>query len=150
MKKMVIVSACLLGLNTKYNGSSNINEEVIALKDEFILIPLCPEQLGGLPTPRIASEIQRDGSVHNKNGEDVTDNFLRGANETLKLAKLFNIKYALLKENSPSCGVHSIYDGTFTDKKVRGKGVTARLLMNNGIKVFSENDIEELVNETEK
>ena len=150
VRKMVIVSACLLGINTKYNGNSNINEGVIALKDKFILIPVCPEQLGGLTTPRIPAEIQKNGSVHNKNGEDVTENFLRGANETLKLARLFNIKYALLKDGSPSCGVHFIYDGTFSGKKIRSKGVTARLLMNNGIKVFSENDIKEFINETEK
>ena len=146
----MIVSACLLGINTKYNGNSNINEEVIALKDKFILIPVCPEQLGGLTTPRIPAEMQKNGSVYNKNGEDVTENFLRGANETLKLAKLFNVKYALLKDGSPSCGVHSIYDGTFSGKKIRSKGVTARLLMNNGIKVFSENDIKEFINETKK
>ncbi len=147
---MVVVSACLLGMNTKYNGNNNINEEVVALKDKFVLVPLCPEQLGGLTTPRTPAEVQENGCVYNKDGEDVTESFLRGASETLKLIKLFNIRYALLKDGSPSCGVHFIYDGTFTGKKIKGRGITAQLLMDNGIKIFSENDIKEFIDESQK
>jgi len=150
MKKIILVSACLLGINTKYNGKNNISKAVLSLMDKFLLIPVCPEQLGGLSTPRASSEIQRDGGVYTEDGEDVTENFAKGADETLKTAKLYGMRYALLKEDSPSCGSHFIYDGSFTNKKIKGEGITAKLLKRNGIKVFSENDIEELINEAEE
>ena len=147
--KILIVSACLIGLNTKYNGGNNFNKEVLNALKNYIIVPLCPEQLGGLPTPRPPAEII-GARVMNINGVDVTQNFLHGAEETLKFARMFNVKAAILKEGSPSCGVHYIYDGTFSSVKITGSGITASLLRKNGIKVFSENDIEEFLNEEEK
>ena len=129
---MILVSACLLGINCKYNGDNNKNEKVAEyLKDkQFIMV--CPEQLGGLSTPRDPSEIIRlDGKKK----------FKQGAMETLKIADLYGCKKAILKEGSPSCGSSLIYDGTFTGKKVSGVGVTTALLRQNGIEVISEKDI---------
>ena len=141
---MILVSACLLGINCKYNGDNNKNEKVAEyLKDkQFIMV--CPEQLGGLSTPRDPSEIIRlDGktSVINNKRLDVTKKFKQGAMETLKIADLYGCKKAILKEGSPSCGSSLIYDGTFTGKKVSGVGVTTALLRQNGIEVISEKDI---------
>ena len=105
-----------------------------------ILIPVCPEQLGGLPTPREPSE-QKGKKVVTKLGKDVTKNFKNGAKEVLKLAKRFNIKEAILKQRSPSCGCGQIYDGTFTGTIIKGDGVTAALLKKNRIKIISEEDL---------
>ena len=113
------------------------------------MIPVCPEQLGGLPTPRMAAEIQSDGKVLKENGEDITEIFLNGAKEVLQLTKLYKIKFALLKDGSPSCGSHFVYDGTFSGTKIKGVGITVGLLQKNGIKVFSEDDIGELTDEIE-
>lgn len=147
---MILVSACLLGINCKYNGDNNKNEKVEEyLKDkQFILV--CPEQLGGLTTPREPSEIIKLGgngvidgktSVINNKRLDVTKQFKKGALETLKIANLYECKKAILKEGSPSCGSSLIYDGTFTGKKISGVGVTTALLRKNGIEVISENDL---------
>ena len=147
---MILVSACLLGINCKYNGDNNKNEKVEEyLKDkQFILV--CPEQLGGLTTPREPSEIiELDGngvidgktSVINNKRLDVTKEFKKGAVEALKIANLYQCKKAILKEGSPSCGSSLIYDGTFTGKKISGFGVTTALLRKNGIEVISENDL---------
>lgn len=147
---MILVSACLLGINCKYSGDNNKNIKVIEyLKDrEFTLI--CPEQLGGLSTPRHPAEINSlDGyavlkggsSVVNNEKENVTDCFLKGASESLKIAQIYNCKEAILKEGSPSCGANFIYDGTFSGTKKRGAGVTVALLRNNGIKVISEKEL---------
>ncbi|CEH35743.1 DUF523 domain-containing protein [Romboutsia lituseburensis] len=147
---MILVSACLLGINCKYNGDNNKDFKVLEyLKDkEFIIV--CPEQLGGMSTPRDPSEIIRLDGDAVINGEtsvitnkrlDVTKKFKLGANETLKIAKLYNCKEAILKEGSPSCGSNYIYDGTFTGKKRDGIGVTTSLLKHNGIKVISEKEI---------
>lgn len=105
-----------------------------------ILIPVCPEQLGGLSTPREAAERKRK-KVMTKSGKDVAQNFERGAKETLRIAKLFGIKEAILKQRSPSCGCGQIYDGTFSGKTIKGDGVTAALLKKNDIKVISEEDL---------
>ncbi len=137
---MIIVSACLLGINCKYDGGNNLNKKVLDLFLEGKAIPVCPEQLGGLSTPRLPSEII-NGKVFDIEGKDVTKNFLKGANETLRLAKLLECKKAILKENSPSCGVKYIYDGTFSGKKIKGNGITAALLKANGRKVVSEEEI---------
>ncbi len=147
--KIIIVSACLLGLNTKYNGGNNENRDVIALSKRYILIPLCPEQLGGLPTPRPPSEI-KGNSVFGINGSDLTTNFLRGAEEALKFAKLYNVKKAILKDGSPSCGSNYIYDGTFTGKKIEGSGITAMLFKRNNIRVYSEKEIGKFLADEEK
>ncbi len=147
---MILVSACLLGINCKYNGNNNENTEVLDyLKDKnFILI--CPEQLGGLSTPRLPSEITHGDGYNVLNGnalvlnnqkKDVTYNFLKGAEEALKIAKLYNIEEAILKEGSPSCGSKYIYDGSFSGNKTNGVGVTTALLRKNDIKVKSESEI---------
>ena len=138
--KKILVSACLLGIDCKYNGSNNLNEKVLEYLKDKEIIPICPEMLGGLSTPRNPSEIV-NGRVVNNIGIDVTEEYNKGANEVLKLAKLLNVGEALLKEKSPSCGVHKIYDGTFSNNKIDGVGVTTKLLIENGIKVYSEEDI---------
>jgi uncharacterized protein YbbK (DUF523 family) len=147
---MIIVSACLCGINCKYSGGNNINEKVVELLKSGKALPLCPEQLGGMSTPRPPHEISKG------NGEDVlngtakvidkmgTDNsiaFIRGAEETLKAAFQCGAKIAILKSKSPSCGLGMIYDGTFTGTLKEGNGVTCEILMRNGIKVFKEEDI---------
>lgn len=138
---MVIISACLCGCNCKYNGKNNLNEKCIEILKEKRGIPVCPEQLGGLKTPRFPSEIKGEKVIDN-NLEDVTKNFVNGANETLKVAKLVDCKVAILKDGSPSCGSNYVYDGSFTGKKIKGKGITAELLERNGIKVISENELD--------
>ena len=139
----IIVSACLLGLNCRYCGGGCLNEEVAALVKEHELVPVCPEQLGGLPTPREPDEI-RDGRVYSRSGCDNTESFALGAREVLKLAQLLNCRAAVLKERSPSCGSSMIYDGTFSGKKIPGAGVAASLLLANGFRVVSEERLAEL------
>lgn len=138
---MYIVSACLIGVNCKYNNENNENELVINFLKDKKFIPVCPEQLGGLKTPRDPAEIIGD-KVIDINGIDVTYNFKKGAKETLKIARACNCKIAILKEKSPSCGVKKIYDGSFSDRIIYGEGVTSRLLKENGIEVMSENEID--------
>lgn len=116
------------------------NKRIIGLSRKEALIPVCPEQLGGLSTPRENSEI-KGKRVITASGKDKTENMKKGAEETLKIAKLFNIKQAILKQKSPSCGCGKIYDGTFSGKIIKGDGVTAALLKKNKIKVISEEDI---------
>lgn len=140
----ILISACLLGINCKYNGKNNYNSLIEKLKEKYILIPICPEQMGGLSTPRNPSEIKGD-KVISSAGDDVTINFIAGANKALDIAKKDNISIAILKEGSPSCGSNYIYDGTFTKTKVDGMGITARLLKNNNIKIYNENEIESLL-----
>ena len=139
----IIVSSCLLGLNCRYCGGGALNAEVLKLNEEHQLIPLCPEQLGGLPVPRLPNEIL-NGQVINKDGTNETCAFNRGAQEVLSLAKRMGCTCAILKERSPSCGSRTIYDGTFSGTKISGMGVTAKLLHENGIKVVSEENIEDL------
>ena len=135
----LLVSACLLGCPCRYDGKSVPNEDIIALGKKHQLVPVCPEQLGGLPTPREPAEI-RDGRVVTRDGRDVTEQFERGAKETVKLAKTLECDMAVLKERSPSCGCKKIYDGAFSGNTVIGNGVTARMLIQNGICVFGETD----------
>lgn len=137
---MKLCSACLLGINCRYDEKVKPNKKVLKLAKKEILIPVCPEQLGGLPTPREPSE-QRGKRVITESGRDVTKNFENGAKQVLKLAKLFGIKEAILKQRSPSCGSGEIYDGTFTGRIITGDGVTTRLLKKNGVKVISEEDL---------
>ncbi len=147
---MILVSACLAGLDSKYNGKSNYNEYVEKLVREGKAIMVCPEQMGGLPTPRDSCEIVcGDGgdvlsgksNIIDSKGQDQTEKFLKGAEETLKVGKLYNINKAILKSKSPSCGVDKIYDGTFSGKLIEGNGVTAELLKRNGFEVITEEDI---------
>ena len=144
-----ICSACLLGIKCRYDGRDKPNAKVLDLAKKEILIPVCPEQLGGLSSPRDPSETTGIGSevldgkarVITKDGKDVTQNFIKGAEEVLKLAKLFNVKEAILKQRSPSCGCGKIYDGTFSNTLVDGDGVAAALLKRNNINVISEEDL---------
>lgn len=134
----IIVSACLLGVSCRYDGNSKPNEKIIDLKEKYNLIPICPEIMGGLPTPRMPAEI-KDGRVKTENGIDVTEEYKKGADEAIKLARLFGCKKAILKENSPSCGCGKIYNGEFTRTLKDGNGITAELFIKNGIDVFGEN-----------
>lgn len=148
---LILVSSCLLGLYSKYDGNiNNTNELLMEYSALGQYIPMCPEQMGGLPTPRQAAEIkfgtgeevlQRKKIVINKDGEDVTDNFIKGAEQVLHLIKVFPVKAAILKERSPSCGVKTIYDGTFQRKRNIGQGVTTALLKQKGIPVYSEEEL---------
>ncbi|MCD6472222.1 DUF523 domain-containing protein [Candidatus Aerophobetes bacterium] len=148
---MKLVSACLLGIRCNWDEKDRYkNKKVIELLKKEVLIPICPEQLGGLKTPRIPQEIQKgdgndvlDGksSVKNKAGEDVTAEFIRGAEESLKIAKQYNIKEFIGKSKSPSCSSNLIYNGSFSKKLIKGDGVTTALFKRNGIKVISENEI---------
>ena len=136
MEKLLI-SACLVGENCKYNGGNNAlpPETLAALRSRFELVPVCPEQLGGLPTPRVPSE-RRGARVVNREGADVTEAFRRGAEQALRIAEQTGCRRALLKSNSPSCGSGSIYDGSFSGRLTAGDGVAAALLKHSGIEVF--------------
>lgn len=140
MKEKILVSACLLGIDCKYSGGNNLNEKVLEYIKDYEVIPVCPEIMGGLSTPRPPSERIGD-KVLNNQGTNVTNEYTKGALETLKLAKLFNVKKTLLKAKSPSCGKGKIYDGTFTSTLIEGNGVTVDLLESNGIEVISEQDL---------
>lgn len=133
----IMISACLLGIACRYDGQSKTNETLRALAEDHTLIPICPEQLGGLSTPRAASEITGD-RVISKAGEDVTQAFQRGAEATLAIAQLTQADLVILKEGSPSCGVVRIYDGTFSKVSIPGMGKAAALLAAHGFTVFSE------------
>ncbi|ACL76587.1 DUF523 domain-containing protein [Ruminiclostridium cellulolyticum] len=147
---MILVSACLAGLDSKYNGKNNYNGYIEKLVREGKAIMICPEQMGGLPTPRDSCEIAcgaggdvlaGKAKVIDSKGQNQTEKFLKGARETLKVARLYNIKKAILKSKSPSCGFGRIYDGTFSGKLIEGNGVTAELLSGNGFEVMTEEDI---------
>ena len=137
---MIFVSACLLGENCKYSGGNNRNEAVISFLEEKEFIAVCPERAGGLPAPRPPAEI-RDGRVVDKEGKDVTAEFLLGAKKTLALAKKHHPELFILKANSPSCGCGEIYDGTFSGRKISGNGKTTELLLKNGFSVITEKQI---------
>lgn len=145
----ILVSACLLGMNCRYCGGGALDGRIAALAARHSLIPVCPEQLGGLPTPREPDEI-RCGRVYGKSGRDNTEAFERGAAEVLKLAGLLGCECAILKERSPSCGSSLIYDGTFSGRRIAGAGVAAALLMKNGIKVVSEETMDDIASSLEE
>ena len=144
----LLISACLLGVQCRYDGGSKPVMPTVALMEQYHLIPICPEQLGGLPTPREPSERQGRAVVM-KSGTDVTAQYRRGAEQTLHLARLYGCKAAVLKERSPSCGSGRIYDGTFSGRLTSGDGVTAALLKENGIAVYGESEIEALLSQPE-
>lgn len=146
LKPKIIVSACLLGENCKYNGGNNYTQEVVKLKEKFNLIPICPECFGGLPIPRVPNEII-NGRAISKNGEDFTKEYEDGAEKSLYIANESNCCYAVLKERSPSCGFGKIYDGTFSGTLIDGNGMTADLLDKNGIRIFGESEIDKLLDE---
>jgi len=147
---MVIVSGCLLGIHCKYNGGNNLSEKVLARYRTQGILPLCPEQLGGLTTPRVPAEIvggagqqvlEGQARVMTADETDVTEAFIRGAEETLATAKIFQVEKAILKACSPSCGAGTIYDGSFSGKMISGDGVTTALLKAHGIEVITEKDL---------
>ena len=139
----ILISGCLLGLKCRYDAKEKKLPEIEKLIEIYNLIPVCPEQLGGLPTPRIPAE-RVNNKVVNQAGVDVTKEYQLGAEEALKVAKLYNCKKAILKEKSPSCGCGKIYDGTFSKNLIVGNGVTADLLLKNGIEIFGESKIDKL------
>lgn len=144
----ILVSACLLGMHCRYDGTGVMQEELKELSRNYHLIPVCPEIYGGLATPRSPAECVGERIV-TKNGEDVTDAYYKGAEEILHLARLYNCRYAILKERSPSCGYGSIYDGTFQGRLVSGNGAAAQLLSDHGIEIYGESRIQELINRLE-
>jgi len=144
--KKILISACLLGENVKYDGGHNSivdNPFINKLLKLDMLIPFCPEVEGGLETPRVPVEII-DNKAINQIGEDKTSYFNQGAQKTLELCKKHNIKYAILKFRSPSCGSGQIYDGTFSHTLVSGDGISTKLLKENNIKVFTEKELEKI------
>jgi len=147
---MRLISACLLGVRCTWSGNNNRNDRAIELSRVETLIPVCPEQLGGLATPRAPQEIQGGTGedvldnkcrVLNKNGEDVTSEFIRGAEETLEIARQLNIREFIARSRSPSCGCGQIYDGTFRDRLMDGDGVSTALLRRSGIRIIPEEDL---------
>ena len=140
----ILISACLLGLPCRYDGASKPQPWAAALAQRHELVPVCPEQLGGLPTPREPSE-RREGHVGMRTGADVTEQYRRGAEAALALCHLLGCEAAILKERSPSCGHGKIYDGTFSGTLTKRDGVTAELLLRSGIRVYGESRAEELL-----
>lgn len=136
----IMVSACLAGENCKYNGGNNRNEKVLRLMEDNEVIIVCPEQMGGLPTPRVPAEIC-DGVVTTQDGRSVDKEYRSGAARCLEIAKRERPDLIVLQSRSPSCGVKQRYDGTFSGKLVPGAGVTAELLMKNGFRVVDVEDL---------
>ena len=144
VKEKLLISACFLYDGYKYDGTNNILDCIDKLKEKYDLIPICPEVYGGLSTPRIASE-QLGDKVINKEGKDVTSNFINGARLSLQKCLDNNCKKALLKAKSPSCGYKKIYDGTFTRTIIDGNGVFVKMLLEHNISIYTENEIGELL-----
>lgn len=138
----LLVSGCLFGLECRYCGDGIYQKELMELVKEHQLIPVCPEQLGGLATPRKPCEI-KDGRVIDNEGNERTAAFIKGAEQVLQLAKLFEVDGAVLKSNSPSCGYGKIYDGSFSGKLTEGNGITGQMLSENGIPVWNEHNYKE-------
>ena len=147
--KKILVSACLLGEKCRYDGKSKPCGSVIKLSEKFDLVPICPEVFGGLPTPRIPAEIV-DGAVLRKDGVDVTNNYKIGAQKALDIAIQNNIKIAVLKEKSPSCGKDIIHNGKFDGELSRGNGITVNLFLKHGINVYKESEVDKLLNDIER
>lgn len=137
----ILVSACLAGIACRFDGSARPLEPLVRMVREGKAIPVCPEVLGGLPTPRAIAEIRPGkGRVFTSRGEDVTEAFTRGAQEVLRLARAARARLAVFKERSPSCGVHQVYDGTFQGRIVPGRGIATAALVAEGIKVVSDEE----------
>ncbi|MCI9182783.1 MAG: DUF523 domain-containing protein [Acholeplasmatales bacterium] len=145
MKEKLLISACLCGKNTKYNGKNNLLLKLSDLEKSFDLHLICPEVMGGLPIPRDPSEIKGD-FVFSSQGKDVTKEYQLGAQRALRIALKNDIRIALLKESSPSCGSFQVYNGEFTHEKIPGEGMTTKLLRKHNILVFNENQITDLLN----
>ena len=141
---MILISACLAGINCKYSGGNNYNKKAFELVKNGEAIPICPEQLGGLTTPRSPAEVRivnGERKVFTKDNIDVTDAFVKGANEVLRIAKELDIKKAVLQSRSPSCGVGKTYSGNFDGILVDGNGILAQTLLDNGIDVIDINEL---------
>ena len=148
---MILVSACLLGQCVRYKGDGCTQQILLAPEVRTHLVPVCPECAGGLSTPRPPAEIQGSGGgegvwngsalVINNAGQDVSDEYKKGALTALAYAKTYNITAAILKERSPSCGTHAIYDGSFSGRKISGQGVAAAVLADAGIPLYSEEEL---------
>ena len=145
-KKNIAISACLLGTPCRYDGKSKEYKGIKELEQYYNLIPICPECLGGLSTPRVPSEIV-NGKVINKEGFDNTLCFTNGAKKALTIYEDNNCAFAILKESSPSCGANWIYDGSFSGKKIKGMGICAKMFEEKGIKVYTEDDIDKIIKE---
>ena len=143
MEKL-LVSACLLGVNCRYDGNNNLIKGLEELKARYNLIPVCPEILGGMAIPRKPVELKM-GHVFNRDGQNFDREFLLGATESVKIARICGCHKALLQARSPSCGYGSIYDGTFTRTLVPGNGLAAALLEQAGLEIYSSDDIEKLL-----
>jgi uncharacterized protein YbbK (DUF523 family) len=146
---MIIVSACLAGCKCRYDGNSNEVAEIKKLVLENKAIALCPEELGGLTTPRIPCEIVKinnEPKVMGQDGKDYSLQFSKGAEILANVAKALDCKTVILKANSPSCGYGKIYDGTFTGKYKTGKGISSRLLEKNGIQILNEENFHSILN----
>ena len=139
----LLVSACLLGTPCRYDGRSKADARIQALAEKYELVPVCPEELGGLPTPREPSE-QQGGRIVMRSGRDVTAEYRRGAEAALALCLQNGCKAAVLKEKSPSCGCGQVYDGTFSRRLIEGDGVTAELLKAHGVAVYGESGAKKL------
>lgn len=139
----ILVSACLLGVHCRYDGNGVMQEELEKLSKEHTLIPVCPEIFGGLATPRDPAE-RLGERIITKTGQDVTEQYTKGAEEILNLCKFYHCHYAILKERSPSCGYGRIYDGTFRGRLIAGNGAAAQLLSEHGVEIYGESRIEEL------
>lgn len=148
-KKNVLISACLMGVNCRYDGHSVLAEHLEEIMEQYHLVPVCPEVFGGLPIPREPGERIGD-KIITITGKDVTEYYVRGAREVLRLAGLYRCNYAILKERSPSCGNGKIYDGTFSHRLVDGNGVLAELLIKDGITVLGESEISNFISSTLK
>lgn len=142
----ILVSACLLGDKVRYDGTDKAlsNDLLNKWREQHHIVPLCPEVSGGLPVPRLPAEIQPDSRILNKQRQDVTQYFKKGADLALQQCQKHQIKVALLKANSPSCGNEQIYNGQFSGELIVGMGITARRLIENGVTVFNEHQLEEM------
>lgn len=138
--EVILVSACLLGVHCRYDGNQTADENILALAGQYRFVPVCPEQLGGLPTPRSPVEL-RNGRAMTDDGQDVTRAFERGAQECCRLARLLGARTAILQPRSPSCGLAQIYDGSFSGRLIAGQGLCARALAREGLAVLSADDI---------
>ena len=138
------ISSCLLGIQCKYNGGSNYNEDIIRLREKYEIIPICPEVLGGLSIPRVPSEIVNN-KVINQEGIDVTNNYNQGALKALQILKENNVNVVILKSKSPSCGKGEVYDGTFSHTLIKGNGVTTQLFLDNNITIYNEHNYKDLL-----
>ena len=144
MKEKLLISACLLGIPCRYDGKDKKYDSISRLKDRYDLIPICPEVMGGLKTPRLPCEISH-GKAIRSDGQDMTTFYNSGAQKALETAVSEGCRIAVLKEKSPSCGTHFRYDGTFSKTLIKGEGITAKLFRENRIKVFPEDEIDQLL-----